>query len=163
MISVCEELKKDFDYILIDSPAGIEQGFKNALAPANRCIIVTTPEVSSVRDADRIIGLIEAADKGPSQLVINRVRQEMVDRGEMLDVDDVLDILGIELVGVIPDDEAIIISTNKGIPATLEDDSLASRALKNVAYRVTGKQIPFLDLHQPLNLFQRFSKLWNRG
>lgn len=162
MIAVCDKLREEFDYILVDSPAGIEQGFKNAMAPADVVIIVTTPEISAVRDADRIIGLLEAAEKGPGQLIINRLRPDMVKRGDMLDIDDVVDILAINLIGVVPDDESIIISTNKGVPVTLENNSLASHAFKNVAERITGSTVPFLDLQPNTSIFQRVSKLWGR-
>ncbi len=162
MVALCNELKKEFDYILIDSPAGIEQGFKNAMAPADRVLIVTTPEISAVRDADRIIGLIEAAEKGPGELIINRLRPDMVQRGDMLDIDDVVDVLAINLVGVVPDDEAIIISTNKGVPVIMENNCLASQAFKNVAERLTGTNVPFLDLQPETGFFQKISKLWGR-
>jgi len=163
MIAVCGELRPEFDYILIDSPAGIEQGFKNAVAPADKVIIVTTPEVSAVRDADRIIGLIEAEAKGPPSLIINRLRPDMVKRGDMLAIDDVLDIRGIELIGVVPDDESIIISTNRGIPVALENNSLAGQAFKNVSQRLMGQTVPFLDLDAPKSLLERFSRFWHRG
>ena len=163
MIALCNELRQSFDYIFIDSPAGIEQGFKNAVAPADRVVIVTTPEVSAVRDADRIIGLIESEEKGPGSLIINRLRPDMVDKGDMLSIDDVLDILGIELLGVVPDDESIIIATNKGIPVTLENGSLASMAFKNVIYRLQGETVPYLDLKAKDSFLKRFSKLWGRG
>jgi len=163
MIAVCDELRQEYDYILVDSPAGIEQGFKNAIAPADQVIIITTPEVSAVRDADRIIGLIEAEEKGPGQLIINRLRPDMVERGDMLNIDDVLDILNIELIGVVPDDEAIIIATNKGIPATLENNSLASQAFKNITQRIAGHTVPFLELKTTPSLLTRFSKFLTRG
>lgn len=162
MINICNKLRPDFDYILIDSPAGIEQGFKNAVAPADRVIIVATPEVSSVRDADRIIGLIEAEEKGPGTLIINRFKADMVRRGDMLDINDVLDILAIDLIGVIPDDEAIIISTNRGAPVAMDDTLLVSQAFKNVATRITGRSVPFLDLNVTPTLLERFSKFWNQ-
>jgi septum site-determining protein MinD len=163
MVAICKELRSDFDYILIDSPAGIEQGFKNAVAPADKVVIITTPEVSAVRDADRIIGLIEAEEKGPGSLIINRLRPDMIKRGDMLNIEDVLDILGIELIGVVPDDETIIISTNKGVPVALENNSLAGQAFKNVSQRLMGKTVPFLDLNAPVTLLERFSRFWNRG
>lgn len=163
MVAICKELRSDFDYILIDSPAGIEQGFKNAVAPADKVIIITTPEVSAVRDADRIIGLIEAEEKGPGSLIINRLRPDMIKRGDMLNIEDVLDILGIELIGVVPDDETIIISTNKGVPVALENNSLAGQAFKNVSQRLLGKTVPFLELNAPVTLLERFSRFWNRG
>ncbi len=162
MVTLCNQLRDEFDYVLIDSPAGIEQGFKNAVAPADKVIIITTPEVAAVRDADRIIGLIEAEEKGPGELVINRLRADMIKRGDMIGIEDVLDILAINLIGVVPDDEAIITSTNRGIPATMENHSIASQAFKNVAARITGETVPFLDLQTPDTLLKRFSKFWNR-
>jgi septum site-determining protein MinD len=163
MVMLCDELRKEFDFILIDSPAGIERGFKNALAPADRALIVTTPEVSAVRDADRIIGMIEAEEKGPGHLIINRIRPDMVKRGDMIDIPDVLDILAIDLIGVIPDDESIIISTNRGAPVVLENNSLPSQAFHNIASRLLGQKVPFLNLDQPQSFLDRFSKFWNRG
>jgi len=162
MVMVCNQLRADFDFVLIDSPAGIEQGFRNALKPADKVVIVTTPEISAVRDADRIIGIIEAEEKGPGQLVINRLRIDMVKRGEMLDIEDVVDILAVDLIGVVPDDEAIIISTNKGVPATLENNSLASLAFKNVAARITGKSVPFVQLDATPSFFDRVSRFFGR-
>ena len=114
MKSLTERLKKEFDYILIDCPAGIEQGFKNAIAGADKAIVVTAPEVSAVRDADRIIGLLEAHEINNPKLIINKVRIDMVKKGDMMDIDDMIDILSIELLGVIPDDQSIVISTNRG-------------------------------------------------
>lgn len=115
MRKLVDELRKNFDYILLDCPAGIEQGFKNAIAGADRAIIVTTPEVSAIRDADRIIGLLEAEELKKIELVINRIRMDMVKRGDMMSVEDVVDILAIDLIGVVPDDESIVIATNEGL------------------------------------------------
>jgi len=162
MIELTNQMREEFDYILVDSPAGIEQGFKNALAPADRVLIVTTPEVSAVRDADRIIGLIEAEDKGPGNLIINRIRPEMVKRGDMLNSDDVIDVLAINLIGVVPDDESIVISTNTGRPIAMENGSLAGQAFRNIAGRLTGQEIPFLDLEVENSLIKRFSKLFRK-
>ena len=114
MVRLCDELRPEFDWILIDSPAGIERGFRNVLAPANIVLVVTNPEVSAVRDADRIIGLIESEEKGPAKLVINRLNPNLVRRGDMLTADDVLELLAIDLIGIIPDDESVVISTNRG-------------------------------------------------
>jgi len=161
MIALCNDLRREFDFIIVDSPAGIEQGFKNAMAPADRVLIVTTPEISAVRDADRIIGLLEAAGKGPGELVLNRLRPDMVQRGDMLDIDDVVDVLAIKLIGVVPDDEAIIISTNKGVPVIFENNSLASDAFKNIALRLNGENIPFLNLQPDTSFFQKLARLWN--
>ena len=114
MIKLTEELKEHFDYVLLDCPAGIEQGFKNAIAGAERAIVVTTPEVSAIRDADRIIGLLEAAEFRNIDLLINRIRPDMVRRGEMMSVEDVVEILAVNLIGAVPDDEEVVISTNQG-------------------------------------------------
>ncbi len=148
MSQVCDALRPAFDFILVDSPAGIEQGFQNAIAGADRIIVVTTPEMSAVRDADRIIGLVEAAEKGPPQLILNRIKLDMVKRGEMLSQEDVLDVLAIPLLGVVPDDEAIIIATNDGTPVATDDHTLAGRAYHNIARRLMGQDVPLLDLRQ---------------
>jgi len=155
MVGVCNQLRNEFDYILIDSPAGIEQGFRNALAPADMVIVVTTPEVSAVRDADRIIGLCEAAEKGTPWLIINRIRPAMVNRGDMLSTADIIEILAINLLGIIPDDEAIIVSTNRGNPAAFENSSSAAVGYRNIARRLEGEDVPFQPLKEPANIFQR--------
>ena len=160
MIELADQLREEFDVILIDSPAGIEQGFKNAVAPADRVLIVTTPEVSAVRDADRIIGLVEAEEKGPGELIVNRLRMDMVKRGDMLNTDDVIDILAINLIGIVPDDESIITSTNRGRPVVMEDNSLAGEAFKNIARRLSGEKVEFLDLNQSESFMQKVSKLF---
>ena len=161
MIEVCGHLRSDYDFVLIDSPAGIEQGFRNAIAPADEAIIVTTPEVSAVRDADRIIGLIEAAEKDSMKLLINRIRPEMVRREDMLNIDDVLDILAIDLLGVVPEDEKVIISTNRGRPLVLENHARAGQAFSNVARRLLGEEVPLLSLEKE-NLFSRVKRfLWS--
>jgi septum site-determining protein MinD len=162
MISICEQLRPDFDFILIDSPAGIEQGFKNAVAPADQVLIITTPEVSAVRDADRIIGLIEAEEKGPARLIVNRLRPDMVQRGDMLDTTDVIDVLSIELLGVVPDDETIIVSTNRGVPAVMENNSRAGQAFRNIAGRLLGEDIPLMDIDAHTSWLQRISQLMRR-
>ena len=160
MVKLCNRLREEFDYIIIDSPAGIERGFQNALAPADRVLIVTTPEVSAVRDADRIVGIIEAQEKDSSALIVNRLRPDMIKRGDMMAAEDVLDILAIDLIGIVPDDEAIIVSTNRGTPVTLEDNSVPGHAFRNIAQRLQGEKVPFLDLNQPPSLMKRFSKFW---
>jgi septum site-determining protein MinD len=148
MVALTSQLRGDFDFIVIDSPAGIEWGFRNALAPADEVIVVTNPEAPAVRDADRIIGLIEAEERRiPTSLVINRTRSDMIRRGDMLSVDDVLEILSIRLLGVIPDDELIIISSNRGVPLTLDENkSPAGEAFRDVARRIVGEQVPLRDL-----------------
>jgi len=146
MVDVCKRLREEFDYILIDSPAGIERGFQVALAPADQVIVITTPEVSAVRDADRIIGLVEAAEKGPVRLVINRVKQSMVRKGDMLAPDDVVEILAVDLIGLVPEDEAVVVSSNRGIPLTLDGNRGAGRAFANIALRLSGRDVPMTEL-----------------
>jgi len=162
MITICDQLRPDFDFILIDSPAGIEQGFKNAVAPADQVLIITTPEVSAVRDADRIIGLVEANEKGPARLIVNRLRPDMVQRGNMLDTTDVIDVLAIDLLGVVPEDESIIISTNQGVPAVMENNSRAGQAFRNIAGRLLGQDIPLMDAQAPTSWLERISHLMRR-
>jgi len=159
MVRICEELKPLVDYILVDSPAGIERGFRNAVAPADEVIIVTNPEVSSVRDADRIIGLIEAENKGPGRLIINRVKADMVKAGDMLSPEDVIDILAIKLIGLVPEDSNILVSTNRGLPAAMApDDTRAGKAFQNIARRIMGEDVPFLPLEEDSTLMQRLAK-----
>ncbi len=160
MIKVTDELREDFDYILIDSPAGIERGFRNALEPADEVLIVTNPEVSSVRDADRIIGLIEAAEKGPGKLIINRLKTDLVQKGEMLSADDVFDILGLMIIGIIPEDELVLSASNSGIPVTLNLDSKAGMAFNNIARRIIGEDVPFMNLEDNPGFFRRLLKLF---
>lgn len=160
MKKLCFELKEEYDYIIIDCPAGIEQGFKNAISGADRAVVVTTPEISAVRDADRIIGLLEANEIRNPSLIVNRVRIEMVKKGDMLSIDDILDILAIDLLGVVPDDEDIIISTNKGEPAVAEDKSKAGLAYRNITKRITGEKVPILDLNKDNAFTAAFKKLF---
>ena len=159
MIDLCEKLKESFEYIIIDCPAGIEQGFKNAVAGADRAIVVTNPEISAVRDADRIIGLLEANEIKEIRLVINRIRNDMVKRGDMMDKQDIIEILAIDLLGLVPDDESIIISTNKGEPAILDSKSLAGQAYKNIAKRILNEEVPLLDLEVEDGFFGRLKKM----
>lgn len=143
MKKVTDALKKEFDYILIDCPAGIEQGFKNAVAGADRALVVTTPEISAVRDADRVIGLLEAAGLPQPQVIVNRVRFDMVRRGEMMNIEDILDILSVDLIGIVADDEDIVISTNRGEPIAKNQLSAAGKSFRNIARRITGEDVPF--------------------
>lgn len=160
MVHLCDELRPEVDWILIDSPAGIERGFKNAIAAADRVLVMTNPEISAVRDADRVIGLLEAEGKGPAALIINRLDPAMVRRGDMLSVDDVLDLLGIELIGVIPEDDNVVVASNKGLPLALDGRNKAGKAFQNVARRLMGEKVPFLDL-ETQNVFQRL--LWRKS
>lgn len=161
MKALVDELKEEFDYVLLDCPAGIEQGFKNAIAGADRAIVVTTPEVSAIRDADRIIGLLGAAELSKIQLVVNRIRMDMVKRGDMLSVDDVLDILAVDLIGVVPDDEAIVVATNEGEPLVGKGNQ-AGKAYANICLRVTGEDVPIMELSDD-GFFTKLVKLFKRG
>lgn len=157
MLTLVDELKKEFDYVLIDCPAGIEHGFENAVAGADRAVVVTTPEVSAVRDADRIIGKLEAKGLDDHRLIINRIKFDMTKKGEMLNIDDMTDILAIKLLGIVPDDEKIVIATNRGEPAVTDSNSRAGQAFRNIAKRITGEEIPFMELEEESNGF--FSNL----
>ena len=162
MKKVCNELRDEFDYILMDCPAGIEQGFRNAIAGADRALVVTTPEVSAVRDADRIIGLLEANDIRRTHLIVNRLRMDMVRRGDMMSSDDVVEILAVDLIGIVPDDENIVISTNQGEPL-VGNDTLAGKAYMNICRRVMGEEVPFLDLNSRMSLMQRLGAIFKKN
>ncbi len=144
LVNLVAEMRPEFDYIVIDCPAGIEQGFQTAIAAADSAIVVTTPEISSVRDADKIIGELGRADKENVKLIVNRIRPMMVEKKEMLNIDDINEILSIECLGQIPDDEAVITSTNRGEPVIAMDSSMAGRAYRNIVGRICGEQIPFM-------------------
>ena len=159
MKKLIEELRPEFDYILLDCPAGIEQGFKNAIAAADRALIVTTPEVSAIRDADRIIGLLEANDIHKINLIVNRLRMDMVKRGDMMSIEDVIDILAIDLIGAVPDDEHIVIATNQGEPLA-GDSSLAGTAYMNICKRILGEEVPLMNLETNSGFFAKIAKLF---
>ena len=160
MKNLCDELRKEFDYILIDCPAGIEQGFKNAIAGADEAIVVTTPEVSAVRDADRIIGLLEANEITEPQLIVNRLRIDMVKSGNMMSVEDIVELLATKLLGVVPDDQEIIITSNKGEPAALNSKSSIGTAYKNIALRIQGHQVPLMELETD-SFIKKIKKLFS--
>lgn len=153
MKELTTKLKDDFDYIIIDCPAGIEQGFKNAIASADRALVVTTPEVSAIRDADRIIGLLEANEVTDIRLIVNRIRQDMVKRGDMMSIDDVIEILAIDLIGIMPDDENIVISTNTGEPIVVNETTLPGKAYLNICKRIMGNEVEYVDLDVPEGFF----------
>ena len=161
MKKLVDELREEFDYILLDCPAGIEQGFKNAISGADRAIIVTTPEVSAIRDADRIIGLLEANELKQIELVVNRIRMDMVKRGDMMSVEDVIDILAIDLIGVVPDDESIVVATNEGEPL-VGNDTQAGKAFDNICHRVMGEEVPFMEFDTD-GIFKKIFNLFKRG
>jgi len=163
MVRLCDELRPECDWILIDSPAGIERGFRNAIAPADIVVVITNPEVSAVRDADRIIGLVEAEEKGPARLVINRIKPEMVRRGDMLAVDDILELLAVQLVGMVPDDDSVLTSTNRGTPVVLDGKSKAGLAFRNVARRLKGEEVPFMNLEDGGGFFNRLTRMIRPG
>jgi len=162
MASLCDDLRSECDFVLIDSPAGIERGFQNAIAGADEAIIMTTPEVAAVRDADRIVGLIEAAEKGPPTLVINRIKPDMVKRGDMLATEDVIEILAIDLLGIVPEDENTIVAANKGIPIALDGQSGAAQAFRNIAQRILGQEVPFMAIAAEPGLLGRMRRLVGR-
>jgi septum site-determining protein MinD len=163
MVRLCDDLRPECDWIIIDSPAGIERGFRNAVAPADIVVVITNPEVSAVRDADRIIGLVEAEEKGPARLVINRIKPEMVRRGDMLGVEDVLELLAVELVGMVPDDESVLTGANRGTPVVLDGKSRAGQAFRNIARRLKGEQVPFMNMDHEGNFINRLARLIRTG
>ena len=161
MKQLTEILREEFDFVILDCPAGIEQGFMNAIAGADRAIIVTTPEVSAIRDADRIIGLLEANEIHDISLIVNRIRMDMVKRGDMMSMDDVVDILSIDLLGVVPDDEQVVISTNQGEPLC-GGDSLAGTAYMNICKRLVGEEVPIMDLEQKNGVWSKLAQLFKK-
>ena len=154
MIKLTESLREEFDFVLLDCPAGIEQGFKNAIAGADKALVVTTPEVSAIRDADRIIGLLEANDIRDIHLIINRLRPDMIARGDMMSVDDVIEILAVNLIGTILDDEQIVVATNQGEPLSGKN-SQAEQEYRNICKRLLGEEIPFTDIRQKRGVLKK--------
>lgn len=162
MLKLISELREEYDYVLLDCPAGIEQGFQNAIIGADRALVVTTPEVSAIRDADRIIGLLEANKLTQIDLIINRIRVDMVRRGDMMSIDDVTEILSVHLLGAIPDDEQVVIGTNQGEPV-IDMDSLAGQAYANICRRIIGEEIPFLDLERQPGFLKKLSSMFKKN
>ncbi|WP_042223336.1 septum site-determining protein MinD [Oceanobacillus manasiensis] len=158
MRKIVAELKQEYDYVIIDCPAGIEQGFKNAIAGADKAIVVTTPEKSSVRDADRIVGLLEQEDIDPPLLVINRIRNHMMKNGDMIEIDDIVQILSINLIGIVVDDDDVIKASNSGEPVALQPNSKASIAYRNIARRILGETVPLQSLEDEKGVFQKVKK-----
>ncbi len=163
MQKLCEGLREEFEYVIVDCPAGIEQGFKNAIAGADRAVVVTTPEVSAVRDADRIIGLLEAGELKNPMLILNRIRVDMVKRGDMMALEDVTEILGIEVLGIVPDDETIVVSANKGEPAVGNENSRAGQAFRNITKRILGENIPLMDIEIKDGILDKIIKFFRFG
>jgi len=162
MVRLGDELRNEVDWVLIDSPAGIERGFRNAIAAADQVLVITNPEVSAVRDADRVIGLLEAEEKGSPSLIINRLNPSMVKSNNMLSAEDVLDLLAVRLIGVVPEDENVVIGTNRGAPIVLEPKSMAGQAFRNIALRLQGQDVPFLDLDNKGSLWARIQRMTGR-
>ncbi len=162
MVRICNDLRPDADFVLIDSPAGIERGFRNAIAAADRVIVVTNPEISAVRDADRVVGILEAEEKGSPYLVINRLNSVLVKNNDMLSAEDVLDLLGIQLIGIVPEDESVIIGSNRGAPVVNDVKSRAGQAFRNIAKRLQGHDVPFMDLDQQSGLWKAIQRFAGR-
>ncbi len=163
MKTLVEELKLDFDYVLIDCPAGIEQGYKNAVAGADRAIVVTTPEISAVRDADRIIGLLEQEEIEPPKLIINRIRPQLMKNGDSMDVNEITTHLSIDLLGIIPDDEQVIRSSNKGEPIVMEPSTQAAIAYRNIVRRILGESVPLMSLeNEHKGVFAKIKALFTK-
>lgn len=162
MIRICKDLRLDSDFVVIDSPAGIERGFRNAIAAADRVLVVTNPEVSAVRDADRVVGILEAEEKGTPSLIINRLNPSLVKSNDMLSAEDVLDLLGIHLLGIVPEDENVIIGSNRGTPVVTDAKSRAGQAFRNIAKRIQGEDVPFMDLDQQGGLWSAIQRLTGR-
>src|SRR5690554_299137 len=163
MIDIIAELKQEFDYILIDSPAGIEQGYKNAVAGADHAIVVTTPEKSSVRDADRIIGLLEQEDIEPPKLVVNRIRNHMMKTGDMLSVDEIIQVLAIDLLGFVADDDEVIKASNHGEPVAFQPNTTASISYRNIARRILGESVPLQSFEEEKGMFAKMKKFFGGG
>lgn len=161
MKKLTAELSESFDYVLLDCPAGIEQGFKNAVAGADKALVVTTPEVSAIRDADRIIGLLEAGGLRDIHLIINRLRPDMIARGDMMSVDDVIEILAVDLIGTIPDDEQIVVAANQGEPLSGKK-SQAEEEYKNICRRLLGEVVPFMEIRRKKGMFRRLGQIFRK-
>ncbi|MBL8079126.1 MAG: septum site-determining protein MinD [Anaerolineales bacterium] len=162
MVRICNDLRADSDFVIIDSPAGIERGFRNSIAPADRVLVVTNPEVSAVRDADRVVGILEAEEKGNPSLIINRLNPALVKNNDMLSAEDVLDLLGIQLIGIVPEDESVIIGSNRGAPVVTDAKSRAGQAFRNIAKRIQGQDVPFMDLDQQSGLWKSIQRITGR-
>ena len=162
MKKLVEQMRDDFDYIILDCPAGIEQGFQNAVAGADRALIVTTPEVAAIRDADRIIGLLESRQIRKMDLIVNRLRFDMIRNGDMMSLEDILDILSIDLIGAVPDDENVVVSTNQGEPL-VGRHTMAGHAYANICLRLLGEDVPLLAARYQTSWFQRLTRFLVRG
>ena len=164
MLKIVNELKEDFDYILIDCPAGIEQGFENSVVGADKAVVVVNPEITSVRDADRVIGKLDAKGLEDHAVIINRLNYEMTKRGDMLDVSDIIETLSVKLLGVVPDDKNITVSTNKGEPIVLDEKSISGKAFRNIAERIVDENVPLLEVNGESNgIFAKLMKIFKKN
>jgi septum site-determining protein MinD len=162
MVRICNDLRAESDFVIIDSPAGIERGFRNSIAAADRVLVVTNPEVSAVRDADRVVGILEAEEKGSPALIINRLNPVLIKNNDMLSAEDVLDLLGIQLIGIVPEDESVIIGSNRGAPVVTDGKSRAGQAFRNIAKRLQGQDVPFMDLDPQSGLWSAMKRITGR-
>lgn len=164
MFELVNKLKEEFCYVLIDSPAGIEQGFENSVVGADKAVVVVNPEITSVRDADRVIGKLDAKGLEDHAVIVNRLNYEMTKRGDMLDVPDIIETLSVKLLGVVPDDRSITVSTNKGEPIVLDDKAQSGQAFKNIARRLNGEEVPLLKLgSESTGLFSAIRRLFKKN
>lgn len=161
MVKLIDHLRTQFDYIILDCPAGIEQGFQNAIAGADRALVVTTPEVSAIRDADRIIGLLEANEFKKIDLIINRIKMDMVKRGDMMSASDVVDVLAVPMIGIVPDDENVVISTNQGEPL-VGNGTPAGCAYHNICGRILGNDVPFMELDKSISFWTKVTGIFHK-
>lgn len=163
MKQLITELKREYDYVLIDCPAGIEQGYRNAVAGADRAIVVTTPEISAVRDADRIIGLLEQEDIEPPKLIINRIRKDLMNSNDVMDINDITTHLSIDLLGIVVDSEDVIVSSNKGEPIVMDPNNKASIGYRNIARRILGESVPLMSLQeQNKGVFKKLMSIFSK-
>lgn len=151
-------LRADYDFVLIDSPSGNGEGYQNAVAPADQVVIVTTPDAPAVRDADRIVGMIEAKRSRPAHLVINRLDPALILRGQALSTPDVLKILAVDLIGIVPEDAHVSTSTNRGKPVALNGFTPSGQAFRDIAGRLLGQEIPLETMPRQRNLFKRLAR-----
>ncbi len=156
-------IKQLFDFAIIDCPAGIEQGFRNAISGADRAIVVTTPEKSAVRDADRVIGKLHSEQIEEPKLVVNRIRPNMLKTGDMLSIDDICSVLQIDVIGIIPDDDYVIKASNNGEPIVINPQSKAALAYRNIARRILGDPVPLMSLEEKPGFVERIKKFFKLG
>ena len=161
MIKICGELREKFDYILIDCPAGMEHGFKNAIAAANRAFVVAAPEIASIRDADRILGLLEESGIKDFYLIINRLRPHLAGVNGVLSINDIVDLLAVDLIGAIPEDEAVFISANIGEPVIFDMKSAAGQALRNITRRLLGEEVMLMKLDKSKRILKKYKKMYS--